>query len=150
MRLGHIENEMPALMVHKSLTLLTLLVAFSAAYGLTGRKRIAPNACLQAVIITVLFLLCAEYFFQPARSAIARWEERTADEYCMTMTNDRESFAGLLVKSARINLVQLKVACWKYYYFSRYPDILERIAWAERKSSGAARFLPEGIAVTEQ
>ena len=148
--LGHIQNELPALIVHKSLTLLTLLVAFLTAYGLTGRKRIAPNACLQAVIISILCLLCAEYFFQPVRSAIARWEERKADEYCLTMTDDPESFGGLLIKSARINLAQLKVPRWKYYYFSQYPDVLDRVVRAEKRLSGALRFSPEGIAATEK
>lgn len=129
--LGHKNRELTATAARKILGLSELFFGFLLALMLTGRQEIGPGNGLQAVSIVVLCMIVSVNFFRPGSNAISRWDERESDHYGLELTHDADNFKKLMLKLAKINLEPIDLRAWPYYFFSRYPRVRERIAYAD-------------------
>ncbi len=129
--LGHKDHEINALILGKGFSLSILLAGFLLVSAWIGSKRMGSGNALQNILIVVLCMIISSNLFRPVSNAISRWDEMTSDYYCLALTRDAKNFKGLMLKMAKINLEKIDLSCLEYHFFSRYPSVRERIAYAE-------------------
>jgi Zn-dependent protease with chaperone function len=129
---GHHRDRVRFAVVHKTLEFAVMLVAFVLA-DRVARRRLAPGweRGAAAIPLVMLSLLVTGALFGPLVGAISRWEERRSDAYALSLTRDRDAFAGVLLKGARTNLERYDVPRWERWLLNGHPTLRERLHAAE-------------------
>ena len=107
------------------------------------RQAVGESEALHAIVRLLLVAQLIGWCTTPIYGAVNRYQEREADAYAVTLTEDPEALASLLLTLAEINLEPYDVPRWAFYvYGSTHPTVRDRLlatGWSEGESGAERR-----------
>lgn len=127
--LGHAAYGLPFLSMRLGLRLLVLVTGFAASFwclrliGPAGRRTgYLPQLCAAIVCVAAV-----GWIARPIGAVLSRMEERRADLYAVSLSNDRGALVSVLLDGACHNLSPLRVPLWQTFLFGHHPGVIERV-----------------------
>jgi len=109
--------------------IISLLLYFT--YPSIIDKNITPLEDIAGLPIILFIIDIYSFFLNPLQNYISRKFEKTADNYELKATGDKETFIKSMVQLAKDNHIFLYPHPFSNFWYATHPSILERIKMAE-------------------
>ena len=106
-----------------------VLLRWVAKRGFWG---VTERADIRALPLVFIMFWLGTTLATPVSAAFSRERERKADAYGLELTGNREAFASMLTKAARVNKMDPDPPRWIVLKGRTHPTIRERLDAVER------------------
>lgn len=127
---GHVHESRWPGSIASALTLVAFLFAIERMLRWVAKRRfwgVTEVADIRALPLIFLMFWLITTLATPVSAAFSRERERQADAYGLALTGDREAFASMLVKAARVNKMDPDPPRWIVLKGRTHPSIRERL-----------------------